>query len=447
MNETALVVTRAKNLLAKTAALARQPLFANAGHLTCVKAVGSLAGFAFWGLAAHLYQPEEVGTASAVLSAVALVSGIAKLGMDHGLVRLLPKSRSPHRFLNTAFTANTVAALLAGAVFLGGLSLWSPALVALQKSVLYAATFLVYAATATLGTVVQTAFVARRRAFYALLHTCVVNGGRLILVALLASLGASGLIGSVVLGFMLALAVSLWGSLPRVEPGYRPRPDVSWPDLAVIVPYSLGNYVAGLLAQTSQTVLPLLTLEILGPASSGHAYVALMLGGLLTSPGTALAGSALAEGANAPRNSLSILTRATALGLVLTVLGGVLLGVVAPWLLQFFGSSYAQEATGLLRWLALAAPLTVMNWLYFAHLRVQERIGRLILLSGIVAAATLGVSAMLMPRFGIAANGVGSLVGNGLVTAIALSQVVRRNRIGWMVRDVKAVFNVKPGRP
>jgi len=426
VNRTTVITTGEKKLLARAAAMTRQSLFTNAGYLLGINAVGSLVGFVFWGLAARLYRPEDVGTASAVLSAVALVSGIARLGMEHGLVRFLPESQSPRRTLNTAFTSSILAAVLMGAVFLVGLPLWSPSLVTLQQNGWYTAIFLIYVAAATLGTVVQMAFVARRRAIYALLHTCVINGGRLILVILLADLGASGLVASVALAFSVAVAVSLWGFLPSVEPGYRTCIEVSWHDLAILVPYSLGNHVASLLVQIPQIVLPLLILELVGPASSGHAYVALMIGGLLTSPGLALASSAFAESANAPQRSLSILTKATVLGLALTVSAGVIVGIAAPWLLRLFGQSYAQEASGLLRWLTLGAPLKVLSGLYFTHLRLEKQIGHLILLSTITAAATLGVSAVLMPHLGIAASGLGLLVGNGLVTASASARAVKK---------------------
>jgi hypothetical protein len=97
----------------------------------------------------------------------------------------------------------------------------------------------------------------------------------------------------------------------------------------------------------------------------------------------------------------------------------------------------------LLRWLALAAPLIVLSRLYFTHLRVQKQIGRLILLSGIVAAAILGVTAVLMPRLGIAANGVGLLVGHSLVAAVALGRWMRQNGPEGIIRRVGTVSNIR----
>lgn len=423
------VLVRGRSLLTKAAtkaaALLRQPLFANAGYLLGVNAVGALVGFVFWGLAARLYSPEDVGTASAVISAVVLVSGIAGFGVGTGVVRFLPEARSPQRFLNTVFTFNTVTAILAGGVFLAGLSLWSPSLVVLQRNALYAAGFLAYTIAATLSAVAQMAFVARRRALYALIQAGIFNGGRLLAAPVLAGLGAVGLVGAVAIAMVLAVALSLFGFLPKVEPRYRPRPGLSWLDLAAIIPYSLGNHLAVLLTQTSQTLLPLIILETLGPASSGYTYIAWMLGSLLASPGLSLANSAFAEGSNAPHRLAAILVRAAGLALPLTLPAALILGLAAPWVLRLFGPSYAQEGSGLLRWLAGAAPQVVLTGLYFTYLRVWKQIGRLVALSAIVATVTLGMAVVLLPRLGIAASGVGWLAGNGLVTAIALASVWR----------------------
>jgi O-antigen/teichoic acid export membrane protein len=406
--------------LAWLAGLLRQPLFANAGYLWAVTLVGALVGFLFWGLAARLYTPQQVGLASATISTVTLLAGIATFGIGAGLIRFLPGARQPRRLLNTAFTFNVVAALLVAGLYLVGVELWSPSLVSLRGSGLYLAGFLAFTVAATLVAVLQMVFVARRRAGYALAQTGIANGLRLLLVVLLAGLGAAGLVGSVAVAFVVAVVISLILSLPRVEPGYRPRPDFLWPDLAPILPYSAGNYLARLLAQTPQLLLPLLILEMLGPAASGYAYIAWMLGSVLASPGLALAGSAFAEGSNAPGSLFAVLSRAAAAALVLTVTGALVVALGAPGVLGLFGTEYAAEAATLLRWLAAAAPLVVLAGLYYTRLRVEKRVGRLMLLSGLVAALTLGLAAALMPRYGIAASAVGWLLGNGLVAALAM---------------------------
>jgi O-antigen/teichoic acid export membrane protein len=150
---------------------------------------------------------------------------------------------------------------------------------------------------------------------------------------------------------------------------------------------------------------------------------------LLASPGLALASSAFAEGSNAPANLNVVLSRSTLVGLALTVAGTLVVAVGASWVLQLFGASYAAQAATLLRWLAAAAPLVVLSSLYFTRLRVEKRIGKLMLLSGLIAALTLGLAAALMPRYGIAASAVGWLIGNGLVAMLAVVGMWRDRRI------------------
>lgn len=401
----------------------RKPLFANAGYLMGITVVNSLAGFLFWGLAARLYRPEDVGTASAVISVITLLSGIASLGVGDGLVRFLPESLSPIRLINTVLTFTGVVSLLVAGGYLAGLKLWSPSLAALRQNNLYLAGFLTFVAIITLSGLVQTVFVSHRRAGYALAHTCMANGGRIILIAALATLGAAGVVGSVALAAGLTIIISLFVLLSRVEPGYRPRMGLNVPLLVTILPYSMGNHIAGLLARAPQMIMPLLILEKFGPASSGHAYVAWMLGSFLYSPGLALAQSAFVEGSNTPQKLDGILSRASVMGLALTLPAALAMGVLAPWLLRIFGPSYALEAVPLLRWMAAAAPLLVLTRLYFTYLRVRKRVGRLILLGCIVAAVTFSLAVGLMSRFGIVASGVGWLVGNGLMAAIAVERI------------------------
>jgi hypothetical protein len=67
----------------------------------------------------------------------------------------------------------------------------------------------------------------------------------------------------------------------------------------------------------------------------------------------------------------------------------------------------------------------VLAWIYFTRLRVEKRIGRLVVLSSTIAVLTVGLAALLLPRYGIAASAVGWLLGNGLVAALAVGKMWR----------------------
>jgi O-antigen/teichoic acid export membrane protein len=166
-------------------------------------------------------------------------------------------------------------------------------------------------------------------------------------------------------------------------------------------------------------------IEILGPASGGHAAIALMIGSLLISPGVAWAGSAFAEGVNAPKLINPIQIKAGTPGLVMTAILALIGVLTAPWVLSLFGAGYAQEATGMLRLLALAAPIVVATRFYFSRLRVQKRMGRLIITNGILSITLLSISALMLPRIGLMAIGIGWLLAYCLVIFIVIGRAIK----------------------
>lgn len=388
-------------------------LLGSAACLLGAEIVASLIGFVFWGVAARLYTPMQVGLASAVLAAVTLVSSIAGLGTSTGLVRFLPLARQQDRLLNGILTLNLACVVLVGAGYLAGMHIWSPSLAFLRQDARLAVAFVAFAASSALGTVAKMACVVRHRARYALRYACTLNLGRVLLLLPLRPFGGVGLVASVAAACAIATALSLWRHLPQAVDGFRPRLLLDMTDVRTAVPYSVTSYVSGLLASSSRTILPLMIVEMLGREANAHAYTALMLSSLLASPAAALATAAFAEGAHAPHQMPAILRAALVFGLGLSVPAAVALVVAAPQVLTLFGTSYAREAVDLTRWLALAAPLHALKELYLARLRVEARMGAMVAYSSVSSFAMLALSAALMPHLGISGIGVASLVSQG----------------------------------
>jgi O-antigen/teichoic acid export membrane protein len=416
--------------MSKTVNLASRSLLVNAIYILGVNIVPAGMGFAFWGLASRFYLPADIGLASAVISAGTLVSGIAVLGTHTGLIRFLPESACPERFLNTVYSWVALAAILLACVFLAGLPIWAPALAVLREKRIYLLGFLILVTSVALSTLVKATFVAQRQSKYALIYTFLTNSIRLPLVIWGVGLGAPGLVAPIMLAFLLTLLISVLVLLPKVMPGYRPRLDLRQSDLADLLPYSIGNFVADLSLQMNQTILPLLVLNILGPSASGHAYIAIMLGGMLTAPSAALGRSTFAEGAHLPGRTNDLLSQAVGIGLFVTVLLASVAGGAAPWVLMPFGHEYSVEASGLFRWLAAGAPFTVLNQFIFTRLRLQKRIGQLVLASATLTILSLGITAALLPRISISGVGVGSLVGNGVVSMWSIGEMRTNASIG-----------------
>src|SRR5690242_5878766 len=92
---------------------AQDSLFRNSVFLIASTAIMSVLGFGFWLFVAHLYTPEEVGAASALIAVATLLGNISLLGLDASLVRFLPTSKSQSRDINSAIIAVGSVALAA----------------------------------------------------------------------------------------------------------------------------------------------------------------------------------------------------------------------------------------------------------------------------------------------------------------------------------------------
>lgn len=96
----------------------RNPLF-RSGNALVVNTVASTAvGLAYRVVAARFFSPQDVGRASALVSALVLASAFAQLNLVNTLPRFLPATgRRAGRFIGYGYGVTSVTALVAGAGF------------------------------------------------------------------------------------------------------------------------------------------------------------------------------------------------------------------------------------------------------------------------------------------------------------------------------------------
>src|SRR3989304_4537393 len=162
-------------------------LYRNAIYLMASQAITGISGLAFWLVAARwLYDAEDVGLASAALSAVMLLGLLATLGLDYAIIRFLPNSgKSSRAMINSCLTLGAIAAVVIALIFIAGLDLWSPALLFLRQDALFLCTFVLFTVGWTLYILTARTFVAKRRAGYALTQSLILNLVRFPLVIVL----------------------------------------------------------------------------------------------------------------------------------------------------------------------------------------------------------------------------------------------------------------------
>ena len=402
----------------------RPRLYTNAIYFWGNTAITALAGLGVLALLAAQRNSTEVGLGTAAASAMTLLVMLSHLGLGSGLIRFVPEAgRQGPLMVNTALSLGALLGAVTAAVFLLGLPLCAGQLQFLSHDPLLAFSFILFAVAGTVFWIQDQALVAVRRGEHLLLRNVLHSLMRLLLpLAILAALGgASGIVVAIGVPVLISAAVGIVLVLPVALPGYRPRPALPRNVVAHLLPFSAGTYISELFMTAPGLVLPIMVLNLRSSEEGAYFYAAWFLGYLLSTISFSLALSLFAEGSYNQPELPRLLRASLPRALILAAMGAVAVLLLADKLLLVFGHEYSQNAASLLRVVALAALPAAITNLFLAGERVRKRMGSMMLVSGSVAAVTLGTSCVLLPGMGLVGAGIGILAGQGLGAALALT--------------------------
>ncbi len=408
----------------------RSSLHANSFYLMAANGVSAAFGFLFWTAASRLYPAQEVGLAAAAVSAIALLSMLAVLGLDYAMVRFLPQAVDTQRIINASLTIGGVAALTLSSIFIAGLGVWSPVLLPLQHNALFVAALVISTVFATLSALLAGVFVAGKQASLVCFQSSIFSATKVLFVVILAGVPhVMGLMSAWAMGSLVSLASGIAFFLPRMK-GERYRFQLMLQPNAVsdMAHFAFSNYIANVLWSAPTFLLPLLVLNVAGPAANAYFYVALNVSALLAMIPMAVSLSLFAHGSHDERELVRQTLDSVRLILWLLVPAIGVVFLFGGKLLLLFGRAYSDQATRLLWVLGLSTlPMTV-NFLFFSVSRVQRRMAGVVVCTIWILGTTLGLSAVLLPRMGLLGVGVASLVAQISAAVVILIRYVLGGR-------------------
>jgi O-antigen/teichoic acid export membrane protein len=409
----------------------RTPLYGNAFYLILSNGMSSALGFVFWLVAARIYTTDEVGIASAAISAIALVGMISHLGLGFGLIRFLPGTgREAVPVINSCLVVVMLVTTLVALVYVAGIRWWSPALGAFHGSAVDILIFVAYGAATSVSTILEDATIASRRSVFVMGKALIFNGLKLALLPLMAYAWRSmGIFNAWGIALIVSILFTLLFFLPRVYPGYRFGVSARPEQLRNLVRFSAGNYVAQFLTMAPGLILPLLVVNLLGAQANAFFYIAWAFATAVMMIPTSISMSLFVEGSYDEARLWASFIKSLKITLLILIPLAMLVFVLADRLLVLYGGAYAASSTTLLRWLTVAlVPASVVR-IYYGVLRAQHRLRLLISLNLFIAAATLIGSYLLLPGMGINAAGLAWISSNTAVLLWIIAASARRRQI------------------
>ena len=406
--------------------------YSNAFYMVIANATGALFGFVFWIVAARLYSPEDVGLAAALIAAVGLLMWFCDLGLGWGLIRFLSHSgENTNAMINTVLTTRILFSIVVALIFIAGLGFWSPALLFIRSNPTYLTAFILFTVALALFTSTGDVFIARRRAGFNLVSSLIASPLRLLLLLvfpLVAFSHTSGIFAAWGISFCVAVPVGILLFLPRAQPGYRLRFTFNLRIIKEIISFSFANYIAGFFWGASALVLPLMVVNLLGAAPNAYFYIAWAIASVPNMIIGATSMSLFAEGSYEEERLGPNIWRSLKMTYLIIVPTVILILVIAPKLLLLFGGSYSDNATTLLRILAISALPLAINSVYLATKRVEKKLRVIIGLTAFAAALTLGLAYLLLPRMGINGAGIAWLTSQGVIALVVVASWLKTGR-------------------
>lgn len=404
-------------------------------------ASNALLGMVFWVAAARLYSADQVGRASAIITAATLLCTLSQLNLGNVYARFL--GGAGHRQRRMVFTG--YAGVVGLAVVLGtGYAVLGPGSV-LFADAWEAWLFPVAVAVLTVFVLQDMILISLDRAFWVPVENITWGVAKLAMLVVLAS---SQPVHGIVLSWIVPAIVALLGVTAYLLFRKWPtHPPVAIPDRRELTSAVGGEYVIGLVSTAVPLALPLLVVHELGLAANAYFSVPWLFATSLSLLMWNVASILLVESANRPGELPALLRRALRMSLLVGVVGGLGIWLVGPWLLSLLGPQYAESSTWLLRLTGLAAPAVAVVVVWTTAARSQGWLRRVLVLQLCIGVGVLGLSALLLGPLGVTGIGAAFLTVQTIAAAVVLRSLLQMVRPPRRVGRHRRAGRVRTERP
>lgn len=380
----------------------RSPLYRNSLFLMVNSAVTAGVGFFFWMVVARSYDKWDVGFGSATLSAISLLAALSLFGANTTIIRFLPKAEKPVDLINTCLTVCGMIAIVIAIIFILGLDFWSPALIFIKQNIVFATAFILFVVVSTFLTILNSTYIAKRRANYVLIQDLTHSILKIPLPALLVLLSfhSFGIASSLGIAMIVAVIIGIFILVPRAEKGFTVKPVINRNIIGNLWRYSTGNYLSAILNSAPGWILPILVVNMLGSEENAYYYITWILAMLLASIPIATSNSLFAEGSHFETDLQLNLRKTLRFTYLLLVPAIIIMQFLGGWILSLFGPGYSYHGLTLLRLLAVSFVFFGVNSIYFTTLRIENRITELCCIYALQGFATLTTSYFLIDKIG-----------------------------------------------
>lgn len=395
------------------------PLYKNGILIYATLLSSALFGFFFWMMAARLYSAEDVGIVSALISFVGIIANLSCFGFPNGIMRFLPSSEDKNELFNSTWLISLCAASFLSFVFIIEIDLFAPALMYF-RDINGSLIFLTYILFQISNTYINNALLSFRKAEYSFALNLIL-GMRLLFLTQLAFYGIMGILGSTVFSYIISFFAGVF-LLSRLD--IHLRPSINKGSLHKILDFSIANYINDFLSLSQTSILPIIIINKVGAKEAGYFFVAFSIAAMLFAIPNSIFTSMLIEGSNG-KSINEIIFKSVKFTSLLLVPCIAVIWFEGDTVLSLFGMQYSENAYDILKILAISSPFVAINSMFLSLKRISRDIKMLLIVNIALFILIMSLCWLLIDYLGILGVGLGWLLGQCLMSIIAIIIILR----------------------
>lgn len=388
----------------------------NSMYLIMTSFSGMVIGFFFWMIATKFYSPGDIGTVSAILSSMLLISTISCVGLPMAMTLYLPvNTQKANGIINSCLLVGITVSATFSLIFILGINLWAPKLGLLLGNFKFGVMFIVTTIMTTISLFMGGMFTAGKRSSFQMVKENTFSISKTLILVLMSGFGAIGIFMAWSIGLVIAtllgfyLLTKLWR--------YKPILTID-PMIKNMARFSIESYIAGIFYNIPKFIFPIIIVNLLSSESAGYFFIAMTIAGMLYGVPEAIMGPFLAESSDKEKFWNNV-NKAIKFDMYLLIPGLLMLVIFGKFILNLFNPNYAIHSFNTLIILAaVSIPLSMINT--FNMIRSsQKRVISAIKVEFTIATITIILSLYLMRIWNIEGIAVSYLIANTIV-AIAI---------------------------
>jgi O-antigen/teichoic acid export membrane protein len=402
------------------------PLVRNSLYLMLTTATMAAVGFVFWLINARLYTPDQVGQATALITAVTVLSYVSLAGMNTTVIRHLAGVPDPGDVVSSAVGTVGLAAVGFAVGYVLLLPVLAPDLAHLVRHPGLAALFVILTVGSSVNLLTDSIFVARRAAGWNFaLDGLLLGVVKLALPFALVGLGVFGIFAASAAASTVAALVSL--TVCHHVMHMRLRPTLNSALLRETWSYSAANYVASWLNLLPIMAMPLALLRGADAVLTAGFFAAFQIATIVNSIPYAVCEAMFAEGSLEGNHLRHTARRAAGLIVGLTVAAVLVVLLVGDFVLGLFGPTYRATAGSALSVLALGAlGVSVYSW-GNSLLKITGQLLEIVVVNAVYATVIIALAVIWAPRGPVWVSWAW-VIGNVSAGIVAVAAVAWRRR-------------------